>query len=239
MYRDFWMAAVWPGKSKKLTFECGPSGMNDVFSIQHMSENLRESKIFGIGLSRTGTNSLNSALETLGFRSLHWPCDRVTQRELPEYFAGQSPFAFSIANEHDGITDTPAALVFRELCVRFPKSRFVLTLREKEQWLRSCEQFFEGPPVGDPPYVVYASLIRSRVYGRVTFERAAFEAAYERHVGEVRNWFRSRAPARLLEMDIPAGQGWPELCGFLGEAHPETPFPHRNRFGLAEGWDPI
>ncbi|MCZ6834530.1 MAG: hypothetical protein O7G85_02035, partial [Planctomycetota bacterium] len=32
-------------------------------------------KVFGIGLSRTGTRSLNEALTILGIPSCHWPTD--------------------------------------------------------------------------------------------------------------------------------------------------------------------
>ena len=31
-----------------------------------------QEKVFGIGLSRTGTASLNVALQVLGFRTYHW-----------------------------------------------------------------------------------------------------------------------------------------------------------------------
>ncbi|HEV8715109.1 MAG TPA: sulfotransferase [Candidatus Binatia bacterium] len=42
---------------------------------------MRRSKIFGLGLSRTGTTSLTEALEILGFSTIHYcsgpmsPCD--------------------------------------------------------------------------------------------------------------------------------------------------------------------
>ncbi|MYB38989.1 MAG: hypothetical protein F4Y26_16720 [Gammaproteobacteria bacterium] len=33
----------------------------------------------------------------------------------------------------------------------------------------------------------------------------------------------------LLVLDFERGDGWPELCAFLGEPVPDTPFPHVNR----------
>jgi hypothetical protein len=95
-------------------------------------------KIFGIGLSRTGTTSLNSALVKLGYRSLHWPHDSVTRRELIGYFAGEQPFALTVAEDYDAITDTPAAAAYRELSALYPESRFILTLRDRRGWLNSC-----------------------------------------------------------------------------------------------------
>ena len=35
-------------------------------------------------------------------------------------------------------------------------------------------------------------------------------------------------PDRLLVLDIAAGDGWPELCPFLGVPVPAAPFPHSN-----------
>jgi hypothetical protein len=42
----------------------------------------QRTKIFGIGLSRTGTLSLTSALQVLGIETEHYPNDLQTQEEL-------------------------------------------------------------------------------------------------------------------------------------------------------------
>jgi hypothetical protein len=42
----------------------------------------RETKVFGIGLSRTGTVSLATALTALGIEARHYPHDPITQEEL-------------------------------------------------------------------------------------------------------------------------------------------------------------
>ena len=42
-------------------------------------EGLKENqKVFGLGLSRTGTTSLGRALNILGIKTIHYPCDKKT-----------------------------------------------------------------------------------------------------------------------------------------------------------------
>jgi hypothetical protein len=54
---------------------------------------------------------------------------------------------------------------------------------------------------------------------------AIYRARYDRHNAEVRAFFREH-PGSLLVMDVTQGQGWPELCGFLGHPVPARAFPH-------------
>jgi hypothetical protein len=58
------------------------------------------SKVFGIGLSKTGTTSLHQAFLALGLRSLHYP-------PLPDLAA--------LMRSHDGATDTSVACCFEDL----------------------------------------------------------------------------------------------------------------------------
>jgi len=182
-------------------------------------------KIFGIGLSRTGTMSLTQALLMLNIRSLHWPHDERTQRELMPYLADRSrPFVFSAAEFYQGLTDTPVVAVYRELAQRYPDARFILTVREPEAWLRSCERAWAtavalqyagelGP---------YCRAINTAVYGRPDFCRETFAQVYERHRSEV----RASLP-EVLELEV--GEGWDRLCHFLVRPVPARPYPHANQ----------
>lgn len=51
---------------------------------------------------------------------------------------------------------------------------------------------------------------------------------YRRHNAEVRQYFSDRGDD-LLEVDWSRGDGWNELCGFVGKPVPSIPFPHANR----------
>jgi hypothetical protein len=51
---------------------------------------------------------------------------------------------------------------------------------------------------------------------------------YEQHNQEVIDYFRDR-PDDLLILDLAKGDGWEQLCAFLGADIPNEPFPHANK----------
>jgi hypothetical protein len=176
-------------------------------------------KVFGIGLSRTGTKSLNAALRLLGFDIHHYPTDPITAREV---ITG-SPY--SILDRCDGLTDLHAAVRFRQLDASHPGSKFILTTREKERWLASCRRHFEHyRPETKPPFLRSMIVrLRREIYGVAAFDAIAFSAAYDRHVESVMTHFAGRSG--LLVIDIPRGDGWDLLCPFLEKPDPGDSFP--------------
>ena len=165
-------------------------------------------KIFGIGLSKTGTNSLNEALRLLGFRSEHYffDLDRIDQL--------------------DAATDTPIARAYKELDRKYPGSKFVLTVRDEGSWLASCRNQLSRPYKSKE-----VAELRLDLYGTTIFEESRFRHAYRRHRRDVKRHFRRR-PEDLLLLDVCAGEGWEKLCPFLGRDIPEAPFPHLNAWDL-------
>lgn len=80
-------------------------------------------KIFGIGLSKTGTTSLAHALEILGYRTKDYP-------GLSRYRAGDlSSVDLAVVDAYDALTDTPIPSFYRELDQRYPGAKFILTVR--------------------------------------------------------------------------------------------------------------
>jgi hypothetical protein len=163
-------------------------------------------KVFGIGLSRTGTWSLTSALAALGFRALHFP---VNLKQI---------------DNHDALTDTPIAADFETLDLLYPGSKFIYTTRELDDWLESCRALWlRRQAVFDRSSLV--SGFHRRLYGGTGFDPARFVAAYRRHDDRVRSYFRDR-PEDLLVLDICSGDAaWEPLCSFLGVPVPDAPFP--------------
>jgi hypothetical protein len=168
-------------------------------------------KVFGIGLSKTGTTSLNMALEILGFSSIHYP---VTWSQI---------------NQHDAATDITIASRFKELDELYPGSKFILTVRDSNKWLESCQNHFtyfteqKFLPENRKFYLEQ----RVKIYGTKIYDRVLFQEAYKNHIHNVQNYFGHR-PQDLLVIDIPAGDGWVELCSFLQLPAPKQAFPHKN-----------
>lgn len=201
-----------------------------------MSTNVTDPKVFGIGLNKTGTTSLGEALNLLGLRTIHYPFDRTTYEELT-----RGDYDLTLMKSYQGIVDTPVAPFYPQLDRQFPGSKFILTVREPESWLKSVEAHW---PVmrqwceRDPKFGRFTDFISACVYGTLEFHRERFLDVYHRHNKNVQEYFQDRADDFLV-MDICRGDGWEQLCPFLGYPIPDAPFPHSNqgkRRYRAEHW---
>ena len=187
-------------------------------------------KIFAVGLSRTGTSSLNEALRLLGHRAVHFPDDDVTQTEITSFLARRPPeLRLSLLTRVDALTDTPVSVTYQALDRAYPGSRFILTVRDKRSWLASCDKYWRGPLLGhlEGPTAAYIGCINAAVYGVEHYDESRFSSTYDAHVSGVLDYFRAR-PDDLLVMNICAGDGWEPLCKFLATALPLATFPRLN-----------
>ncbi len=187
----------------------------------------RQEKVFGIGLSKTGTSSLTEALNLLGIRSAHYPHDERTYDELRN-----GNYRLSILEEYQGVVDIPVAPYFPQLDGEFPGSKFILTIREKEAWLRSCEVHWRLMMEwwhNFPQFKRFHEFISAVVYGAIAFNRGRFAFVYDTHARNARDYFKDR-PRDFLVLDICGGEGWEKLCPFLGLPVPDAPFPRANEW---------
>jgi hypothetical protein len=179
-------------------------------------------KIFGLGLSRTGTTSLHAACVLLGLSAIHYPTF-AARRWLEGDFSPETTEGFQ------AVTDLPTPVYFRQFDAIHPGARFILTLREVETWLESMETHYaRGRP--HSAETALRDRIRMAAYGAIDFDRTRMRDACERHVEQVLAYFKTR-PGDLLVLDLPTETDlWGRLCGFLGLSRPEEPFPHVRQF---------
>lgn len=175
-------------------------------------------KIFGIGLSKTGTTSLYAALTTLGYHTI--TSRHMRKLELREWRAGD--FSKDYFAKVDAATDLPLGTYFRELDQRYPGSRFILTERPVDSWISSVERQFRSQP---DPVSQYRRDVRLGIYGVSVFNEMRFRRVIEEHSTAVRAHFRDR-PGQLLVQNYFAGDGWETLCQFLGKPVPDSDFPN-------------
>lgn len=169
------------------------------------------SKVFGIGLPRSGTTSLNSALAILGFNAIHHPTYLIMEK-----LQGSLNFQ----GDWDALTNFGEHF-YPQLDQMYPNSKFILTIRDKERWLNSCRWKYREPSNH------LGNAIRISVFGCDRFEENTFSYLYDVHRRNVLEYFKDR-PDDLLEFNCDNGDGWEKLCEFLGRARPEVPFPHKN-----------
>lgn len=166
-------------------------------------------RVYGIGLSKTGTRSLTEALTILMSRKAYHGCDVGT-----------------IA-ARGAATDSPVAARYRALDELWPNSKFILTVRDEDEWIESLRKHCVANEIGQAPLALrleYLSL-RWHLYGfGERFNVDAARAGHRHHVAGVRQWFADK-PDQLLELSICQGDGWESLCEFLGYPVPDKPFP--------------
>jgi hypothetical protein len=181
----------------------------------------RQQKVFGVGWAKTGTTTLGRCLTELGFDHQ----GRAFEL-LDDLATGDKRRVHDVVARHDSFDDWPWILLFRELDAGWPGSRFVLTIREPDEWLRSYRNMLRAPGANSPRETARRRQIYGLPFPDVT--DAQLLERYERHNQEVMSWFVDR-PEALLVVDWSKGDGWPELCGFLGRPVPDGPFPWANQ----------
>lgn len=194
-----------------------------------MTFKIGEQKIICIGLPKTGTTSLHHAFEILGLRSVHWPHDPSTVDELRKGI-----YRLTILEEHDAISDVPVPSIFPQLDRAFPGSKFILTTRDKPDWLRSQRKAGFNQRAAKPG--THREFYRTMLYGVNAFNEERFGYVFDKHHALVDGYFSDKRSDDLLKIDISKGEAnWGQLCDFLGLPAPNSPFPHSNVAGEDRG----
>ena len=194
-------------------------------------------ELIGAGFGRTGTQSLQAALERLGLG----PCYHMdelnrhpTHRPHWELALRGEPVDWNrfLSGYRSGV-DWPVCRFWPQLREAFPEARIVLTMRDPDAWYESMARTVrplttEGlkRASGEPLRQLRFGneLIFERTFGGEFDDRAATIARYRAHIDHVR---ASVEPSSLLCLD--SGDGWEPLCEFLGLPVPDEPYPHLNR----------
>jgi sulfotransferase family protein len=179
------------------------------------------SKVFGIGWAKTGTTTLGHCFRTLGFNHQSQDLslvDGIQKGDLSRIMA--------LAQQKETFEDWPWIILYKELDEAFPNSRFVLTVREPEKWVRSYTNMLANKGTASESTNRTRQILYGLPFPGVT--EAQLIERCQRHNQEVQLYFRDR-PEDLLIVDWERGDGWKELCDFLGREIPSEPFPHANK----------
>lgn len=200
-----------------------------------------ELKVIGFGLGRTGTYSLKTALESLGFGPCHH-MERVAENmpvQLPlwkELLNNPTNFD-AVYKDMQSAVDWPTAAFYKELYEQFPNAKFILTHRSKESWAESfgstIYKLLEGRenapgPIRDWLNMVVKVIEKSGLSMGLDFEGLA--EGFEAHNKAVQDLI---PPKQLLVYQVK--EGWEPLCNFLGVDIPQEEFPRTNN--REEFWD--
>lgn len=220
-------------------------------------------KIIGVGFGRTGTESLYTALNQLGFPCYHM--NEVMQNKANKSHldfwvkvarsapGAQQDWDKEVFSHYTAAVDNPACVVWRELMAAYPDAKVILTLHPKgpDAWYDSTvetiyltENMWQFrvlelfTPFGRKFGEMCRKLVWQRGHQGTMRSRAEAVAYYQQHIETVR---REVPLEKLLVFKVT--DGWKPLCEFLSVPVPATPFPNVNsreqfqkiRRGMAKG----
>lgn len=200
--------------------------------------------VIGAGFPRTGTKSLQLALNELGFGPCHHMSEIFPHPDQAllwtRKYSGEALDWDEVLKGYSSLTDAPGCFAWRELADRYPNAKVILSIRSPESWWKSASSTVMSPqiraattdsnsPLGANVFQMFQAMSSymekaqgAGWTGMSENEKDAI-AAFERHNESVRKTIK---PERLLVFE--AKQGWQPLCKFLGVPVPDKPYPRVN-----------
>lgn len=186
------------------------------------------SKLFIIGLPRTGTTSVCVGLLDLGFKVAHCA---VTDASLLAA---------------DAIGDTPAYCDFKSLDQQFPGSRFIYLEREMKAWLPSVKSLLlnmidglNSVQGGFPDTVkrCYSEIFQPITTSTIVSDKH-LRACYSAHRSNVRAYFQGRQKS-IISLDISHAGAYRKMIDFLQVPSTRSDFRKMNAGGQIVSWRQI
>ncbi|MBM78125.1 MAG: hypothetical protein CL846_06555 [Crocinitomicaceae bacterium] len=176
-----------------------------------------DTKVIGLGFQKTGTSSLREALKILGYK-----VKDTSQRALIPILKGNDKKIKRILKNYNALEDTPWYMIYEKLDVWYPNSKFILTIRDEEDWYKSVSRHIGDlkNPMHEWIYGLGKGLPKDNKKNTIE--------VYKNHNKNVIEYFKDR-PIDLLIIDFSKNQGWDEICKFLNKSIPDATFPHANK----------
>ena len=159
-------------------------------------------KIFQIGFNKCGTRSLHHFFHKNKVKSQHYDAGKIASTMLRHYSNGEPlvdiryrdiVFFGDIENiyDHNEPIYIPQ-LLFKELYKQYPKSKFILNIRDKNKWLKSRCLHGNGE---------YLTLISEKL-GKTEEEVVEiWDLEWDKHINNVKDFFKDK-PDKLIIYNI-------------------------------------
>jgi len=186
-------------------------------------------EVVGTGLGRTGTKSMQTALNMLGFGPCHHMVEVFAHPESMALWveaAEGRPDWDRIFEGYRSVVDYPGAAHWRATTAYYPHAKVLHTVRDPDAWFDSTQATIFAAmgnvQVADGPIGAFLSSFTGPMRERFG-DRKFMTDHFRRHTDEVK---AAIAPERLLVYEV--GEGWDRLCAFLGVPIPDEPYPSEN-----------
>ena len=189
-------------------------------------------KVVGSGLGRTGTKSMQTALNMLGVGPCHHMVEVFMHPESMALWVDAAegrPNWDLIFKDYQSVVDYPGAAYWRQIADYYPDAKVLHTVRDPDKWFDSTQATIFSPNTQGIT-VAGGDDMRSRFFGSFMgplrerlADRAWMTDYFRRHTEAVK---AAIAPDRLLIYEV--GEGWGRLCAFLNVPVPDEPYPSEN-----------
>ena len=190
--------------------------------------------LIGAGYGRTGTLSLKSALETLGYNKCHHMIEVIRNPGEPEKWLqaidAKTVNWASLLKGYEATVDWPACHFYQELADYYPKAKVLLSIRDPLDWFESMSattlgvirKRMQASNAGQPKNLGTELVVNAAFGGEIDDAEQAIRM-FNQHTKEVVDIIDSD---RLLIYNVR--EGWEPLCQFLDKPVPDAPFPRVN-----------
>lgn len=204
-------------------------------------------EVIGAGFARTGTKSLQEALEILGYGKCYHMVTLFGNPQDIKYWeaaaTGQKVEWEKLFDGCKSVVDFPGSFYYKELMSKYPDAKIILSKRDAESWYNSAYStiYSFNPGVKTKLKLVSFALFNERArnllrivkMNKLTIWDRLFQKRFEDKDfaikvfnDHIRDTIQYVPKEKLLVFE--AKDGWGPLCEFLNKPIPSVPYPKLN-----------
>ncbi|MCC5941638.1 MAG: hypothetical protein JJU37_08865 [Balneolaceae bacterium] len=207
-------------------------------------KSIGKQKFFGIGLNKTGTTSLKTAMKEFGYVVGH---QRTAEEYVEDWAKRDFKRIVNYCKTAEFFQDVPFSKPFTYVVLdhAYPGSKFILTVRDSpEQWYESLTKFHASlwgkngriPTKEDLQHATYRFKGSPWIGNRLSYNTPEDDPynkeilidLYNTYNRQVTEYFRHR-PDDLLILNVAEDGAYKNLCEFLNRKPVRDEFPWKNR----------
>lgn len=202
----------------------------------------KKQKVFCIGQNKTGTTSIEAVLRSLGYKMGN---QRKGELLLKEWAVRDFKNIVKLCKTADAFQDIPFSnnFTYEVLDYTFPKSKFILTVRDnKDEWYESITRFHTKligkgrlPTADDLKefnyiyngYLWESQMLKYGIDETTVYDYKTYTDIYEQYNLRVEEYFKYR-PDDLLILNVAEENAMEKIYRFLGFAYNGEIMEHLN-----------
>ncbi|MGY0392942.1 sulfotransferase family protein [Bizionia sp. KMM 8389] len=173
----------------------------------------KQTKVFILGFQKTGTTSLEHALQFLGYRVYGGDKNLMKIADATDL----KQYIKQTLVDWDAAQDMPWPLFYKELYEVYPDAKYILTVRDSQKWIRSVVTYFASIRIP----------LHKKIYDVPCAEgyESRYLEVYEKSNAAILAFFKDKP--NFLIMEMGKNFDYNTLCHFLEiSSIPDREFPH-------------